>query len=209
MTETRSKNCRWLVAGLILGFAAVCAIYVKAKPADEVVLTIGESYSQIRQQSRSTLPELTSDNRINLYISRPAVLRFSDPRYGFVTPAAKFLSLYADQDGKITQLTLSPQVETLPLDETIEIAIALQDQLRHAHWRPILTVDHPPITDTSAMRAQIRAGADPQTFWQAGDKYQVALDVRRFKTEGRTTDERYLITLQLSGPPLMRDGTGS
>ncbi|MGX7004806.1 flagellar biosynthesis sigma factor [Caballeronia sp. KNU42] len=208
MTETRTKKWRWLVAGLILGFAVAWGIYVKAKPADEVVLTIGESYSQIRQQSRSTLPVLTSDNRINLYVRRPAVLQFSDPQYGFVTPAAKLLSLYADQDGKVTQLTLSPQVETLPLNEAIATAVALQDQLRRAHWRPILTADHPPITDTSAMRAEIRAGTDPQTFWQAGDKYQISLDVRRFKHANPTSDERYLITLQLSGPPLMTEQSG-
>ncbi|WP_035566904.1 hypothetical protein [Caballeronia sordidicola] len=208
MTEARTKKWRWQVAGLLLGFALVWEIYVKAKPADEVVLTIGESYSQIRQQSRSTLPLLTGDNRINLYVRRPAVLLFSDPQYGFVTPAAKLLSLYADQDGNVTQLTLSPQVETLPLDEAIATAVALQDQLRRAHWRPVLTADHPPITDTSTMRAEIRAGADPQTFWQAGDKYQVSLDVRRFKHANPANDERYLITLQLSGPPLMTEQNG-
>jgi hypothetical protein len=147
MTEVRTNKWRWRVAGLILGFAAVWGIYVKTKPADEVVLTIGEPYTQIRQQSRSTLPVLTSDNRINLYVRRTAVLRFSDPQYGFVTSPAEFLSLYSDQDGKVTQLTLSPQVETLPLDEAMAIAVALQDQLRRAHWRPILTADHPPITE--------------------------------------------------------------
>jgi len=208
MTEKRTNKWQWWVAGLILGFAAVWGIYVKAKPADEVVLTIGEPYTQIRQQSRSTLPVLTSDNRINLYVRQPAALRFSDPQYGFVTSPAKLLSLYADQDGKVTQLTLSPQVETLPLDEAMAIAVALQDQLMRAHWRPILTVDHPPITDTPAMRAEIRAGTDPQTFWLAGDKYQVSLDVRRFKHESRTNEERYLITLQLSGPPLVMERTG-
>jgi hypothetical protein len=209
MTETRTIKWRWWVAGLILGFTAVWGIYVKARPVDEVVLTLGEPYHQVRKQSRSTLPILTSDNRINLYIRRPAVLRFSDPQYGFVTSAAKFLSLYADQDGKVTLLTLSPQVETLPLDEVMAIAVDLQDQLRRAHWRSILIVGHPPITDTPAMRAEIRAGANPQTFWLAGDKYQVFLDIRRFKHENRPNDERYLITLQLSGPPLMTDRAGS
>ena len=51
----------------------------------------------------------------------------------------------------------------------------------------------------------IRRGDDPQTFWQAADKYQVALDIRRFVHENRPQDERYLITLELSGPPPMRD----
>lgn len=207
MTETRTSKWRWRLAGLILGFSAVWGIYVNARPVDEVVLTLGEPYQKVRQQSRSTLPVLTGDNRINLYIRRPAILRFSDPQYGFVTPAAKLLSLYADQDGKVTQLTLSPQVETLPLNEAMSIAVDLQDQLRSTHWRQILTVDHPPITDTPGMRAKIRAGVGLQTFWLAGDKYQVSLDIRRFKHENRTSAERYLITLQLSGPPLMMEQT--
>jgi hypothetical protein len=208
MTKTRTNKWRWRVAGLVFGFAAVWAIYAKTKPADEVVLTGGESYSEIRHQSRSTLPVLTSDNRINLYVRQPAALRFSDPQYGFVTLPAKFLSLYADQDLKVTLLTLSPQVETLPLNDVMAIAVDLQDQLRRSNWRPILTVDHPAITDTPAMRAKIRDGDNPQTFWLAGDKYQVSLDIRRFKHESQANDERYLNTLQLSGPPLMTEETG-
>jgi hypothetical protein len=209
MTKTRTNKSRWWAAGLILGLAAMWGMYVKAGPADEVVLTIGESYQQVREQSRSTLPALTSDNTINLYVRRPAVLRFSDPQYGFVTPTAKLLSLYADQDGKVTQLTLSPQLETLPLEDAMSIVVKLQDQLRRAHWRPILTADHPPIADTPTMRANIRTGADPQTFWLAGNKYQVSLDIRRLKHESRPNDERYLIALQLSGPPLMTDQPAS
>ncbi|MGV7240536.1 flagellar biosynthesis sigma factor [Caballeronia sp. M23-90] len=205
MTNARTnKWLRW-VASVVLGLAVVGALCVKAKPADEVILTIGESYTQIRQQSHSTLPVLTSENRINLYVRRPAVLRFSDPQYGFVTPAAKFLSLYADKNGNVAQLTLSPQVETLPLDEAVSVAVNLQDQLRRAHWRSILTVDHPPIMNTPAMRAAIHSGANPQTFWLAGDRYQVSLDIRRFNSESWGNGERYLITLQLSGPPLMTD----
>src|ERR1700735_2852036 len=119
MTQTRINKWRCGVAGLILGFAALWGMYVKAGPADEVVLTIGEPYQQIRAQSRSTLPALTSDNTINLYVRRPAVLRFSDPQYGFVTPTAKLLSLYADESGKVVAITISPQVDTLKLDEAM------------------------------------------------------------------------------------------
>jgi hypothetical protein len=209
MTDMLTTKWRWRVAALILGLAAVWGIYAKARPVDEVVLTLGEPYQLVRQQSHSTLPLLTSDNAINLYVRRPAILRFSDPQYGFVTSAARFLSLYTDRGGNVTGVSLSPQLETQPLDETIAVATDLQEQLRRAGWRPILIKDHPPITDTLAMRAKIRAGTDPQTFWLAGDKYQVSIDIRRFRHENRPTDERYLITLELSGPPLMTDSPGS
>jgi len=56
MTEKRTNKWQWWVAGLILGFAAVWAIYVKTRPIDEVVLMLGEPYQQVRQQSHSTLP---------------------------------------------------------------------------------------------------------------------------------------------------------
>ncbi|MGU7784526.1 flagellar biosynthesis sigma factor [Burkholderia sp. PU8-34] len=175
------------------------------RPVDEVVLTIGEPYEQVRQQSRSTLPIATQDNSINLYVKRPAALRFSDTQYGFVTPAAKFLSIYADTHGKVWSVTLSPQVETLPLDATMAILLDLQNQLRRGGWHPILVARHPPIADTPETRARMRSNLSPQAFWLAGDKYQVSIDVRRFIHENRPEDERYLITLQLTGPPLMED----
>lgn len=205
------RKHRWFAYLLcaIIGCAAIWGIYAIAKPVDEVVLTIGESYEHVRQQSRSTLPIAASGMFLGGNVTRPAILRFNDPQYGFVTPAAKFLYVSADEHGNVWSVTLSPQVETLPLDKTMAVLVDLQDQLRRRGWRSILTTDHPPITDTPAMRVKIRNGANPQAFWLASDKYQVSLDVRRFIHENRPNDERYLITLQLSGPPLMTDSPGS
>jgi hypothetical protein len=145
MTKTRVNKWKWRVVGLILGSAAVWGIYAKVRPVDEVVLTIGESYQQVREQSPSTLPVLTHDNRINLFIERPAVLRFRDSQYGFVTPAAKFLSLYANESGKVVAVTLSPQIDTLPLDEAITVFLGLQDQFRRGGWRPFRVDSNPPL----------------------------------------------------------------
>jgi hypothetical protein len=47
---------RWRAACAMIVFIAAWAIYSMARPADEVVLTIGEPYEQVRRQSRSTLP---------------------------------------------------------------------------------------------------------------------------------------------------------
>ncbi len=204
----RKIGWRWPIAGATLTLAVMWGVFAAARPADEVVLTIGEPYEQVRLQSRSTLPIATQDNSINLYVKRPAALRFSDAQYGFVTPAATFLSIYADAQGYVRSITVSPQVETLPLEATMAILLDLQRRLRQGGWRPIRVANHPPIADTPEARARMRANLSPQTFWLAGDKYQVSIEVRRFIHESRPDDERYLITLQLSGPPLMEDLPG-
>ncbi|TKC86795.1 flagellar biosynthesis sigma factor [Trinickia terrae] len=137
----------------VTSFAALLGICAMALPADEVVLTLGEPYEHVRQQSRSTLPP----------------------------------------------------IGTLPLDKAMAIVLDLQEQLRRRGWHPIRAHRFPPIANTPAMVQSIRRGDDPQTFWQAAGKFQVALDIRRFVHENRPQDERYLLTLELSGPPLMED----
>ncbi len=199
MSRGRIKRSGYLICALI-GCAVVWGICAMTSRNDEVVLTLGEPYEQVRQQSRSTLPELASDNRINLYIRRPAALRFSDPQYGFVTPAAKFLSIYADKSGTVTALTLSPQADTLPFDEAMIVFIGLQDQLRRRGWKPFRLNRHPPIEDTRDTRAQIRHCAAPTSYWQAGNNYQISLNIRCFRSDDRPNDERYLITLDLGAP---------
>jgi hypothetical protein len=121
-----------------------------------------------------------------------------------VTPTAKFLSLYADESGKVEAVTLSPQVDTLPLNEVMAVVIDLQDQFRRAGWKPFRVNRSPPIEDTPAMRAEIRNCNDPTSYWQADNRYQVALNVRCFRTENRPNDARFLITLDL-GPPVFED----
>ncbi|WP_236002364.1 flagellar biosynthesis sigma factor [Paraburkholderia elongata] len=176
----RKLSWRWRATCVLLGFVAAWGVYATVRPVDEVVLTIGEPYEQVRQQSRSTLPPAEPNANWGGYVSRPARLRFNDPRYGFVTPAAKFLTVSYDRHGDVWSVTLSPQVETLPLDDTMAVLTDLQNQLRRGGWRLIRPADNPPITDTPAMRAKIRSRADPITYWLADNKYQIILDVRRF-----------------------------
>ena len=201
----RKLGWRWHAAFVMIGLASIWAIYSIAWPYDEVLLTIGEPYEDVRLQSHSTLPTAAPGMFWGGFVTRSAILRFSDPQYGFVTPATRFLYVSADQRGKVWSVILSPQVETLPLDETMAVLADLQNQFRLGEWRSIFVTSHLPIADTPAVRANIRDGAGPQAFWLASDKYQVSLAVRRFIHENRPNDERYLITLQLSGPPLRKD----
>lgn len=190
---------------VVVGAAAIWGVYAITRPIDEVVLTLGEPYEQVRRQSHSTLPAADPDMYWGGFVTRPAIFRFTSQGRGFVTPPAKFLFVATDASGKIGSVTLSPQVETLPLAKALPIVLDLQEQLRQHGWHPIRAHRFPPITNTPAMAASIRRGDDPQTFWQVAGKYQVALDIRRFVHENRPEDERYLITLELSGPPLMDD----
>jgi len=175
------------------------SIYDWLRPVDVVILdAIGEPYEQVRRQSHSTLPVLTEWNFINLYVTRPAVFRFNDPIHGFTTPPAKFLSLGAERDGSIYAVTLSPQVETLPLDASMRILVDLENQFRRGGWRPILVSDNPPIEDTPATRDAMRRCLTPTTYWQAGDKLQIVLYVHCFQRDGHPNEDRYLITLELA-----------
>lgn len=201
----QKMRCLRYLACAVIGCAAVWGLIAMATPDDEVTLTLGDPYEQVRKQSHSTLPAASPGMSWGGFVTHPAKLHFAEHGYSFVTSPAKFLYVGTDRSGKVESVTLSPQVETLPLDKAMAIVVDLQEQLRQGGWHPIRAHRFPPIDSTPAMIESIRRGDDPQTFWQAVGKYQVALDIRRFIHENRPEDERYLITLQLSGPPLMED----
>jgi hypothetical protein len=201
MNTLRRKWLRYF-AVLLMGSVAVWGVYTVTRPPDVVVVRLGEPYEKVRLQSRSTLPVATDENSIDLRVARPASLRFSDPEHGFVTPVARFLSIYTSQHGDVSIVTLSPQTQTLPLAEAMAIALDLQQQLGRRGWHPIRSSGFAPISNTPAMVERIRRGDDPHSVWQVAGKYQVTLDIRRFVHENRPVDERYLVTLELSGPPL-------
>jgi hypothetical protein len=201
------QKMRWLryFACAVLGCAAVWALIATATPDDEVTLTLGEPYELVRKQSHSTLPAASPGMFWGGFVTHPAKLRFAEHGYSFVTPPAKFLYVGTDGSGKVESVTLSPQIETLPLDQAMSVILDLQNQLQQHGWHLIRADEFPPVSNTPAMIESIRRGDDPQSFWQVAGKYQVFLDIRRFVHESRPNDERYLITLQLSGPPLMED----
>lgn len=194
-----SRKTLWKsVTGGLIVCAVACGVFRVNGPGDEVTASLGEPYEQVRKQSRSTLPPIEMGAFWAGYVSRPAKFRFSDPQYGFVTPAAKFLTVGYDEYGKVWSVKLSPQTKTLPLDKTMEIVLDLQNQLRRQGWRPILEYEHPAVSNTPEMITRIQRGDDPHTYWQVAGKYQLTVDIRRFTHESRPEDQRFLITLALS-----------
>ncbi|WP_053568646.1 hypothetical protein [Caballeronia cordobensis] len=184
---------------IVLLSATGWGLYAWLTPPDEVVLTLGEPYEQVRERSRSTLPPAEKNTNWAGVVSRPTRLRLVAYEKVLVTPPSMFLAVTYDSRGRVDGVRLSPQVEPLPLDETLKIVRNLQDQLRRG-WTPFRSRQSQPIRDDVATRDAIRNCDDPTSRWNSGPELQIAIDIRCFKADTRPDDERYLITLILSRP---------
>ena len=173
---------------------------IEVQSEKEIALVIGEPYESMRQRSSAVIgPAIPGHVSFNIPKS-DARLRFTDPQYGFETPLARFFTVIYD-DELIYSVRMSPQIEPLLLDDTLKIVLDLQEQWRQGGWIPIRVNDDPPFADTPQWRAQLRdVNKGGTSYWQAGNQYQAMLVVGRFRDDKRPTEERYLITLQLSTP---------
>ncbi|MEX0448009.1 hypothetical protein [Xenorhabdus sp. SGI246] len=97
---------------------------------------------------------------------------------------------------------MSPQIEPLLYDDAIKIVLNLQNQWRKSGWVLTQAKGFPALADTLEWHDTLRRmknGAGT-TYWQAGDKYQIMLNLRRFKDDRHPNEERYLITLSIAKP---------
>lgn len=193
-----------LIAGATLFGVAVWGGYEWLRPVAEVALTLGEPYEVVRERSREILPPLERGRDWAGLVSQPARFRLFELERGFVTPPAKFLAVTYDNHGLVDGVRLSPQIEPLPLDESLTIVRDLQNQLWRG-WTPFRSSDSRPIRDDVATRDAIRNCDDPTSRWNAGDRMQITIDIRCFRTEGHPDRERYLITLVLTRPWITDD----
>ena len=186
-----------LTVAVIITLAAIQALSDNL----EIALMIGEPYEAMRQRSSATIdPAIAGHSWFNIPKS-DARLRFIDPQYGFVTPPARFFTVSFNSDELVRSVRMSPQVEPLLLDDTLEVVLGLQEQWRQGGWTPIRVQDFPSFADTPQWRARLRdVNKGGKAYWRASDRYQVMLVVNRFKDIKRPTEERYLITLQLATP---------
>ncbi|MDX8000923.1 hypothetical protein FE394_17430, partial [Xenorhabdus sp. Reich] len=159
---------------------------------------IGEPYEDMRQRSSAAIdPHLPGKIWHNIP-KTDARLRFTDPKYGFVTPPARFFAvLYAND--VITSVRISPQIEPLLYDDAIKIVLDLQDQWSKAGWG--LLKGYHPLVNTPELHDNLRHMKAPgTTYWQADDQYQIKLNLARFKDDRHPDEERYLITLAIATP---------
>jgi len=197
ITRRRIGLCAGIL--ILLGLAAMrlCALGQPAVP--EIALMIGEPYEDMRKRSTADIdPAIPGHTFFNIPKS-DARLRVIDPIYGFVTPAARFFMVGFDEE-RVSTISLSPQIEPLLLDDALRIMLDLQEQWRRGGWKPIWPEREPPFADTPEWRTQLRDARQGTTYWQAGDKYQLLLSVRRFRDDKHPDEERYLITLDIAKP---------
>lgn len=110
-------------------------------PTDFLVVHIGKTYESV--VTDSTFPVLRktamypSDppHPSSTWVSSPVIIHFDDPEHGFKLPANKFGAIGFDE-GKVSTMTTSPMLETVPFDEMIVVLDQLQSQLRNAGWVP-------------------------------------------------------------------------
>ena len=193
----------WRRSGI--GLAAVALLVLAAVRLSagepEIALVIGEPWEAMRQRSSAAIDPAIAGHFWGRLPRSDARLRFIDPQYGFVTPLARFFTVSFNSDELVSSVRISPQIEPLLLDDTLKIVLDLQEQWRQGGWIPIRVNDDPPFADTPQWRAQLRdVNIGGTSYWQAGNQYQAMLVVGRFRDDKRPTEERYLITLQLSTP---------
>lgn len=197
MSIPRSISLRGRSLLLALFAVLVLLIYRALLNEPEIALTIGEPWESMRQQSSAAIgPVVPGYSWYNIPKS-DARLIFTDPQYKFTTPVARFFTVSFDSKGLVRSVRMSPQVEPLLLEDTLEVLLDLQEQWRRSGWASI----RPPIEDTPEWRARLRdVNKGGTTFWQAGDLYQAMLVVGRFRDDNRPKEERYLITLSIAEP---------
>ncbi|PHM49831.1 hypothetical protein [Xenorhabdus sp. KK7.4] len=190
-----------IVLSIVLGLTIIYLYHVFYARDPEIALVIGEPYEAMRQRSSAAIdPDIPDE----IWYNEPktnARLRFTDPKYGFVTPLAKFF-IVSFNKGIINSVRMSPQIEPLLYDDAIKIVLDLQDQWHKAGWVLTKAKERPALANTPELHAQLRSmkGGAGTTFWQAGEQYQIMLNIALFHDDAHPDEERYLITLQIAEP---------
>ena len=186
-------------AAIIL--ALLCGIVLATQCAPwqdrEIALDLGEPWEEMRQRSTAKIGPAVEGRFWFRMPSSDARLRLIDPEYGFVTPLARFFTINFD-GSKVGSVRMSPQVEPLPLEETLKTVVNLQNQWRAGGWELYFPDEFPAIEDTVEWREHLKDRRG-RTFWRGGSRYMIRLYISRFYSN-KYDDPRYLITMQLSGP---------
>jgi len=155
-----TKLCRkwrrvlhWIAVPLA-AVAIALFFYVNAEDA-ELVLTIGDTYEEMRGNSSVNFSPLIRSHVWTGIPKSDARFRFRDPKFGFVTVPARFLVIFFD-DNIIESVRISPQVEPLLLDDALRVALDLQNQWRSKGWVLTNPISDPAFEDTPQWRERLR-----------------------------------------------------
>ncbi|MBT0569018.1 flagellar biosynthesis sigma factor [Curvibacter sp. CHRR-16] len=198
MKHVLNKWVLSLVLGFVLAGAIGVGLYVHAQSGvPEVALKLGEPWEDMRKRSSAKIDPTITDTSAFGIIEGDARMRFVDDQYGFVTPRAKFLTVSYDSQ-KVASVRMSPQVETLPLDEALKVVLDLQQQWERGGWKHVEMRGKPPFENTPQWRENLTNCKPNTNYWYASNLYQVQLSLDCFDDSKYPNQNRYLITLELA-----------
>lgn len=126
-----------IVAFLALAFF----INFEFRATDTISLHIGKPYEDVIRdstfpvKSKTVLRPTTPPVEDSTWFTSPVIVKFDDTQHGFILPPTKFGAV-GYNSGKVTTITTSPMLETLPFDQLIPLLDQLQEQLKTAYWAP-------------------------------------------------------------------------
>ncbi|HEY1057714.1 MAG TPA: hypothetical protein VGE55_03170 [Limnobacter sp.] len=189
----------WFVSAAILAvfYIGACKAIDHLMPAKEIARIIGEPWKDMQARSTATIGDEIPGHNWYRQPEQLSYLRFADEQYSFVTPPAKFFTVSFDDKGLVEFIRMSPQVEPLPLKDTLGIILNLQDQLRKSGW----DLDDPenfPAYEASPFWIQALKDCRARTtHWDAGEKYQLMIVASCFEDERHPNEQRYLVTISM------------
>lgn len=202
--KTHSKLIQWITTHkapalfitLLLGIG-VCKAAELLAPAKEIALIIGEPWTNMQVRSTAEIGPVFEGRHWYREPKQISILRFADSNYQFTTPPAKFFTIGFDRNGNVDGVRMSPQVEPLPLQETLNIVLNLQDQWRKTGWELDDAVENPPYEDNAEWRQAIEQCTAYSTYWHVKGLYSIAIAIGCFKDYRHPEEKRYLITMSM------------
>lgn len=126
----------FLVAALIF---LIFHINNTLKEPDTISVHVGKSYTEVVLDSTFPVKTKTIIRPTNppvedsTWINSPVIVKFDDPKHGFTLPPTKFGAV-GYNSGKVTTITTSPMLETLPFDQLVPLLNHVQKLLKTSGW---------------------------------------------------------------------------
>lgn len=179
-----SKKRVWIILAAALTAAAIA---YSNWSTDTLRVHIGKTYEETVADSTFGVPAHTviypgnPPHPSSAWISTPVIIHFDDPEHAFTLPVTRFGSIGFDE-GKVSNMTTSPMLETLPFDQLIVVLDQLQSQLRNAGWAEWNSETNPWLnTADEASRKTLQAELFDHvmvTVLLIPHKYSLALNVK-------------------------------
>ena len=118
-------------------------IYITRAPKTTTVISahIGKTYEGVARDStfpikaKAVIYPSDPPEPDSVWLEGSVIVKFDDPKHGFTLPPTKF-GLVGFNKWKVTTITTSPMLETLPFDQLIPLLDHIQEMLKSTGWIP-------------------------------------------------------------------------